>query len=167
MNDLIKVISRRIDGGIKRTWDAELIRLTGSNIVLDGRFASDVEHPDLGLIRKGTISIEYYWTDRWYNIFAFYQPDGIFRNFYCNINQPPLFNTKTLDYIDMEIDLFIDKDLSSRILDLDEYEAAKKKYAIKPEIDAEVFRAVSELETMLSKGEAPFDNIQPYSTLDL
>jgi hypothetical protein len=50
-------------------------------IELTGEFAEDVEHSNLGQIKNGTVSHEYFWLDRWYNVFRFHEPDGTLRNF--------------------------------------------------------------------------------------
>ena len=62
-----------------------------------GVFDLEVEHPDLGIIRRGTVSYEYYWLDQWYNVFRFENPDGPLRNYYCNVNMPPVFANNVLD----------------------------------------------------------------------
>ena len=87
----VTINSRKYDQTIRRSWRAELIETTGSMLVFIGKFEFDVEHTDLGFIPRGTVSYEYYWLDRWYNIFRFLLPDGRLRNYYCNINMPPVF----------------------------------------------------------------------------
>ena len=39
--------------------------------MLDAVFDEEIEHDLLGTIPSGTISTEYYWLDRWYNVFRF------------------------------------------------------------------------------------------------
>ena len=43
-------------------------------------------------LHRERISLEYYWLDRWYNVFRFSDPDGKLRNYYCNVNVPPQFD---------------------------------------------------------------------------
>ena len=81
----ITVNSRKYDQKIRRSWSGGLVSQTDSLLVVVGRFDSDVEHNDLGLIKKGTVSFEFYWLDRWYNVFRFHEPDGTLRNYYCNV----------------------------------------------------------------------------------
>lgn len=121
-NKLITINSRKYDGKIHRSWKAELICQKDSLLILVGKFEQEVKHSYLGVIRRGTVSYEYYWLDRWYNVFRFHEPDGNLRNFYCNINQPPKFEKGTLDYVDLDIDILVWKDLSTSILDLDEFD---------------------------------------------
>jgi hypothetical protein len=53
----------------------------GALLVLDAEFAETIHHPLLGTIERGTISEEYYWLDRPYNVFRFSTTAGGLRNF--------------------------------------------------------------------------------------
>lgn len=118
----IIINSRKFDGKIHRSWKAELISQKNSLLSLVGKFEQEVKHSHLGVIRRNTISYEYYWLDRMYNVFRFHEPEGDLRNFYCNINLPPSFEDNILDYIDLDIDILVWKDFSISTLDLDEFE---------------------------------------------
>jgi uncharacterized protein len=118
----VTINSRKYDLTIRRSWQARLIETKGSLLVFVGVFAEGVQHPDLGRISSGTISYEYYWLDRWYNVFRFHEPDGTFRNWYCNINMPPKFEGSVLDYVDLDIDILIWPGKEPIVLDEDEFE---------------------------------------------
>jgi protein associated with RNAse G/E len=119
---MITVNSRKFDGTIRRSWQCELVEKHDSLLVFVGEFDADVQHSDLGRIQKGTVSYEYYWLDRWYNIFRFHEPSGELRNFYCNIGMPPKFENGVLDYIDLDIDVLAGPDLVPIVLDREDYE---------------------------------------------
>src|SRR4051812_5839930 len=121
-DELITVISRKFDGTISRSWKCRFIEQQETLLTFVGEFDIDVEHAELGFIRRGTISYEYYWLDRWYNVFRFHEPNQQLRYYYCNINMPLRFEGGTLDYVDLDIDVLVSADLSYRILDLDDYE---------------------------------------------
>jgi len=72
----ITINSRKFDGKIHRSWQAESIAQKDSLLIFVGEFDKEVKHSHLGVIRRGTISYEYYWLDRWYNVFRFHEPDG-------------------------------------------------------------------------------------------
>lgn len=124
----ITINSRKYDGSIGRSWKCDLIRKSGTELVFVGTFDLDISHPDLGNLKRGTISYEYYWLDRWYNIFCFYEPDGRFRNYYCNVNMPPVFVDGILNYVDLDIDVVVWPDGSFKILDEGEYEQNAIKF---------------------------------------
>ena len=128
-------------------------------MVLQGEFAESIEHPDLGLIEKNTISTEYFWLDRWYNVFRFQQPDGKLRNFYCNVNMPPKFDGKVLDYVDMDIDVILWPEGRVVTLDEDEFEANASRYDYPPYIRRSVHEAVDQLKQLIEAREFPFESL--------
>ncbi|HVF29506.1 MAG TPA: hypothetical protein VNA22_00995, partial [Pyrinomonadaceae bacterium] len=71
---MITINSRKYDGTIRRAWTCEFIEQRDSLLLFVGEFEAAVEHRDLGRIEAGTVSYEYYWLDRWYNIFRFHEP---------------------------------------------------------------------------------------------
>lgn len=127
-------------------------------IVLDGLFEADIEHASLGLIKKGTRSIEYYWSDRWYNIFAFYGPEGSLRNYYCNINLPPKFDGKKLTYVDLDLDLLVSPDMKITLLDEEEFKINSNKYEYPKAVIQNINNAMKELLTLIGQREFPFQS---------
>ena len=153
---IVTVNSRKFDERIHRTWKAELKMRSDSLLLLSGKFEQQIEHPHLGVIRRGTISEECFWLDRWYSIFRFYEPDGTFRNFYCNLNMPPKFENNVLDYIDLDIDILVRKDLSCTILDVEEFEQNSKIYNYSDEIKQKTRQTLKELQEMARLKTFPF-----------
>jgi protein associated with RNAse G/E len=155
----ITVISRKYDLSIRRTWKCDLVGRSGPLIELIGAFAEEVEHPDLGLIKKGTLSHEYFWLDRWFNVFRFQEPGHTLRNFYCNLNMPPQFDGETLDYVDLEIDLLLWPD--GRVITLDEDEFAENavKYEYSIIVIQNVDSALIELRALISARQFPFNTV--------
>ncbi|MEO8572503.1 MAG: DUF402 domain-containing protein [Pyrinomonadaceae bacterium] len=163
---MITVNSRKFDGTIRRSWQCELVEQRDSLLIFVGEFETDIQHSDLGRIKKGTVSYEYYWLDRWYNIFRFHEPTGELRNFYCNINMPPKFENEVLDYVDLDIDVFAGPDLSPTVLDREEYEYNAKIFDYPTELRAEVESTLSELLEHFENRDVPgvpdlFATIQP------
>ena len=146
----------KYDGSAHRSWQARVLRQEGSLIVLDGTFVDEVDHDLLGTIAGGTRSLEYYWLDRWYNVFRFAQPNGELRNYYCNINVPPKFADATLSYVDLDLDVFVQPDFSYRILDVEDFEANAKKYGYSAEVLTNARQAILELETLIQTRAFPF-----------
>lgn len=125
--------------------------------MLVGVFDRDVTHDHLGLIRKGTVSYEYFPVDRWFNIFRFHEPHGSFRNFYCNISMPPAFADGVLDYVDLDIDVIVWPDFRIEILDGEEFTANAAEFGYSDEILSRVETALDELILLIENREFPFD----------
>ena len=54
-------------------------------------------------------------------MFQFLKDDGATRLFYCNVNTPPAMEGDALTYIDLDIDILVEPDLSYQVLDLDDF----------------------------------------------
>lgn len=149
----VKVNSRKFDQSINRSWDCQLLKHSGNNLELLGTFERDVEHSDLGRIQKGTLSVEHFWLDRWYNAFYFFEPNGEFRNFYFNITMPPHFSDGVLDYVDLDIDVLVWPDGDVQILDQEEFEQNAISYKYPPTVLSNSSTALSEVLKMVQQGE--------------
>jgi uncharacterized protein len=125
-------------------------------LVLDGEFDQDIEHDLLGKIASGTLSREYYWLDRWYNVFRFSDPDQQLKSFYCNINMPPSFDGEILSYTDLDIDVLVKPDFTYQVLDLEDFERHAALYQYPEEVKANTRRALNELIGLIESRAFPF-----------
>lgn len=125
--------------------------------MLDAVFDEEIKHELLGTISSGTISTEYYWLDRWYNVFRFSDPNRKLQNFYCNINQPPSFDRGVLSYIDLDIDVLVAPAFTYRVLDIDDFEENAKRYAYPDEVQANARQALADLISLIEARVFPFN----------
>jgi len=146
-DDEIVVRVYKYDGREHRTWRARLAQQVGPLIVLDAVFAEEVEHDLLGRIAAGTVSKEFYWLDRWYNVFRFND------RFYCNVAEPPSFDGSLLTYVDLDIDVLVEQDFSYRILDLEDFET----YPYPAEVKQKARHAVAELLSLVEARSFPLN----------
>jgi protein associated with RNAse G/E len=146
----------KYDGHEHRRWPARIAKIAGPLIVLDAVFDEEIEHDLLGTISSGTISTEYYWLDRWYNVFRFSGPDRELQRFYCNVNVPPQFDGHVLSYIDLDIDVLVEPDLTYKILDEDDFEQNAKRYLYPDQVKVNARRALAELTELIESRSFPF-----------
>ena len=156
VRETIIVRACKQDGREHRRWSAELVERNGTLLVLDAYFPEEVTHDLLGTIAVGTHSLEYYWLDRWYNIFRFAHPNGDLRNFYCNVNLPPVLAGSVLSYVDLDLDILVAPDFSYQILDKDDFEENAKLYNYSAEIQSNAAKALDELVKMIDTRAFPF-----------
>jgi protein associated with RNAse G/E len=149
----------KYDGVEYRRWHARIARREGSLIALDAAFEFDVQHHLLGDIPRGTRTIEYYWLDRWYNVFQFLETDGSTRLYYCNINMPPTLAGGVLSYIDLDIDVLVQPDWSYEVLDKDEFEQNAEAFGYPPETVTAAHAAVRELVNLIETRHFPFSRV--------
>lgn len=154
----VTVNARKFDGKIYRSWRARFAAKKGSLLIFVGEFEEDVEHSQIGFIRRGTVSREYYWLDRFYNIFRFQETDGTLKNFYCNINLPPKFHNSVLDYVDLDIDVLVFRNFKYEILDLDDFAENAKKYRYPKELIKSAKENLKELIKLIENRNFPFDS---------
>lgn len=153
----IVVSVRKYDGVEHRRWPAKIARIEAPLLVLDAVFVEEIEHDLLGTISSGTISTEYYWLDRWYNVFRFSDPSGSLKSFYCNVNQPPGFDGQVLSYVDLDIDVLVAPDLTYKILDVEDFEENAKRYNYPADVQLSARRALTELIELIEARSFPFN----------
>lgn len=155
----VTVESRKYDGRLHRSWRARLVRREGPLIVLEGTFEEEVSHALLGRICAGTRSVEFYWEDRWYSVFRFQEPSGALRNFYCNVNHPPSFDGRVLSFTDLDIDILVMPDFTTRVLDAEEFEENAARFNYPVEVRDRVGLALDQLTRLIESRQFPFDDV--------
>jgi protein associated with RNAse G/E len=156
VGERISVHSYKYDGRLQREWPARLSRLEGTLIVVEGLFKEEFKHPLLGLIKAGTHSTEFFWTDRWYSVFLFREPTGELRNFYCNVNTPAQLSEAVLSFVDLDVDVLVLPDFSFQVLDREEFEAHAEAYGYPPLFRRRVQEATEELVSLIERRLFPF-----------
>lgn len=152
----ILVQSCKQDGRVRRSWPARVERASGTLFVLEGVFEEEVRHPLIGTIEAGTVSTEFFWTDRWYSVFRFQTPAGRLFKFYCNLNTPPKLNEGALTFIDLDVDVLVEPDYSYTVLDVEEFERHAELYRYPQLYRTRVREALAELFLMIEAREFPF-----------
>jgi hypothetical protein len=104
----------------------------------------------------------HYWTDRWFNVIRLETPgEGLF-GYYCNIATPLDFDGSTVRYVDLQIDVRVfaqpDGSLLHRVVDEDEFEAARQRYGYADDLVKRCYAAVDDLVRMVEAREFPFDS---------
>jgi protein associated with RNAse G/E len=156
IGDVITVNARKYDGRIRRSWAGGLVSATDDLITLLARFSETHVHNDLGTLHAGTISLEYFWLDRWYNVFQFREPDGTPKAFYANIAMPATFDGAVIDYVDLDIDVILWPDGRVDVLDRDDFEQNAVTYGYTDDVKTAAERALTELLGIVERREFPF-----------
>lgn len=160
MKNLTTINALKFDGKIHRSWRADLIERNENLLIFVGEFEKEVSHPQLGIIRRSTVSYEYYWLDRWYNIFRFHEPGGRLRNFYCNINMPPVFENGVLNYVDLDIDILVWTDFKYEVLDFDEFDENSLRFSYSVEVIKKSLATLKEVIDLIETRQFPFDFVE-------
>ncbi|HEY7832698.1 MAG TPA: DUF402 domain-containing protein [Ktedonobacterales bacterium] len=116
---------------------------------------------DLGYTRfePGDRFIEWFYTDRWYNIFEIHAATtGTLRGWYCNVAAPARLTDATVSCRDLLLDLWVAPDGTARVLDEDEFAADT---TLDPPTRAAALAALAALRALVDRRAPPFDAIAP------
>jgi len=121
----IKIQKRNPAGEVVYEYEGDELRRDETSIVLEALFTRD-DMPFMDVIfKKGDRFVEYYYSDRWYNIFAIYdRDDGHLKGWYCNIGKPAVIEKGVVSYVDLALDLWVSTTGEKTVLDEDEFEAS-------------------------------------------
>ena len=120
----IRVQKKNPAGEVVYEYAGDELRRDETTVVLEALFTRD-DMPFMDVVfKKGDRFVEYYYNDRWYNIFVIHdRDDGEIKGWYCNIGRPAVFEDDIVSYVDLALDLWISRDGKQTVLDQDEFEA--------------------------------------------
>ena len=108
-------------GEIKIQYQGEIIERRANGITIQAYW----EHPlkDLGYtcFEPGDRFIEYYYTNRWFNIFDISNASNERKGWYCNIAEPTAFYDDQIKQKDLLLDIWVDPWGTPLLLDEDEF----------------------------------------------
>lgn len=119
----IKVQKKNPEGDVLVEYEGDEIERDENSITLEALFTRD-DMPFMDVVfKKGDRFVEYYYSDRWYNIFAIYDRDnGQVKGWYCNVGMPAVIEDEVVSYVDLALDLWVSADGKQTVLDEDEFE---------------------------------------------
>jgi hypothetical protein len=148
----IKVQKKNPAGDVTYEYEGTLLSQDEHYIVLEALFdRADMPFMDV-VFKKGDRFVEYYYMERWYNIFVVYdRDDGKLKGWYCNIGKPAVFEEGIVSYIDLALDLWVSTTGQQTVLDEDEFEALE----LEEELKAEALRGLDGLKQLFLNGTPP------------
>ena len=119
----IKVQKKNPAGEVTYEYEGTLLRHDNHSVMLEAFFdRADMPFMDV-VFKTGDRFVEYYYMDRWYNIFVVHdRDDKSIKGWYCNIGMPAVFEDGVVSYVDLALDLWVSTDGSQTVLDEDEFE---------------------------------------------
>lgn len=110
-----------------------------------------------GEFRSPYDSTAYFWRDRWFNVFRLARPGCELALWYCNVTTPPTFEEGQISYVDLDLDVAVRPNGAIELLDEDEFQAHRQKYAYPAELVAEARHAAAEVANLARDRHFPFD----------
>jgi protein associated with RNAse G/E len=148
----IKVQKKNPAGEVTYEYEGVMLSRDQHSIVLEALFdRADMPFMDV-IFKTGDRFVEYYYTDRWYNIFVIHdREDGKIKGWYCNIGKPAVFEGDIVSYIDLALDLWVSADGKQSVLDEDEFEELN----LNGELKTGALKGLDELKTLFKSDNPP------------
>jgi hypothetical protein len=139
------------------SYTGNTIERSDNIIKLEARFNRDTSNAGYVIFEKYDRFVEYFYADRWYNIFEIHSAtDDRLKGWYCNIAKPAMFNDGIIDQVDLALDVWINPDGTALILDEDEFAELNLDEATRQQAQ----QAVQELIDLVHQQATPFDSIK-------
>lgn len=126
-------------------------------IQLEARFNRPDHVTPYHVFRQGDRMIEWFYTDRWYNIFQMHDvDDDHLKGWYCNITRPARFEDNAIYADDLALDLMVYPDGRTLVLDEDEF----ADLPLDPLTEEHALAVLADLKRMADHAEGIFHLIQ-------
>lgn len=153
-NTLITVIKNDHTGQEVWRYNGRVLARDPSWVKLEARFNRPDHVTPYHTFRQGDRFVEWYYSDRWYNIFEMHDADDDhFTGWYCNITRPAEITPTTVTADDLALDVFIAPDGAITVLDEDEF----ADLPLDESTRQQARRALDDLRRRAHTRAAPFD----------
>jgi uncharacterized protein len=155
-SDDIIVRKLGLAGEEKIRYAGRVLERTPGAVVLEAFFSRARMELDYVTLKPGDRFVEYFYADRWYNVFAIYDVDsGELKGWYCNITRPAVIADGEVSAVDLALDLWVAPDKSTLVLDEEEFAALP----LAPSEAAAARAACDELRALAAGRAGPFDRM--------
>ena len=152
MRRSVKVQKKNPAGEVTYEYEGVLLKQDEHSIVLEALFErADMPFMDI-VFKTGDRFVEYYYSDRWYNIFAIHdRQDGKIKGWYCNVGKPAVFEDGIVSYVDLALDLWVSIDGKQTVLDEDEFQ----ELDLNDELRSRAQQGLAELRSLFLNNKPP------------
>jgi uncharacterized protein len=110
-------------GEIKIQYQGEIIERLADRIIIQAYWELPLKDLGYTCFEPGDRFTEYYYTNRWFNIFDISNASNERKGWYCNIAEPAAINDDQIKQKDLLLDVWVDPWGTPLLLDEDEFEA--------------------------------------------
>ena len=120
---MITVTKKDAQGQTKIQYKGEVLEHSAYGIVIQASWTLPTKDLSYTTFEPGDQFIEYYYTDRWFNIFDISSADGTHKGWYCNVAEPAMIFNDHIEQVDLFLDVWVNPKGATLILDEDEFAA--------------------------------------------
>jgi len=118
----LTVIKQNEKGSEIWRYDGHILEQNVEMIILEALFNREDTILNDIVLKRNDRFVEYFFNDRWYNIFEIHdRDDGKIKGWYCDICRPAIITDFQITYQDLSIDLWVYPDGRKSILDRDQF----------------------------------------------
>jgi predicted RNA-binding protein associated with RNAse of E/G family len=121
---MITVVKQDPWGKAKTHYQGEIVEYLANGVVIQAFWTRPVRDLGYTIFEPGDLFIEYYYTDRWFNIFEIRNVQSERKGWYCNIAEPAIISADHIEQIDLYLDMWVTPTGEILVLDEDEFAAA-------------------------------------------
>ncbi len=118
---MITVTKKDTQGKPKIQYKGEVLERSAYGVVIQASWVQPTKKLGYTTFEPGDQFIEYYYTDRWFNIFDISSADGIHKGWYCNVTEPAIISDAHIEQVDLLLDVWVSSKGTTLILDEDEF----------------------------------------------
>jgi hypothetical protein len=151
---------RKVDHTGRETWrySGTLVERSPQHVVIEAFFDRPDRDDGYVVWRRGDRFLEWYFADRWYNIFRVHDvDDDHVKGWYCNITRPPTISDCSIIWSDLALDVWVTPDGEVQLMDEEEFAALP----LDAETRANALRGLEDLKARIARREVPFDLLPP------
>jgi len=120
---MITVVKLSPRGETKIQYQGEVVEYLSHGVIIQAYWSHPTKNLGYVSFEPGDRFIEYYYTDRWYNIFDIASTQGVRKGWYCNIAEPAILFEDRIEQVDLLLDVWVSPGGETLILDEDEFAA--------------------------------------------
>jgi len=120
---MITVVKQNPRGEPKIQYQGEILERLASGVIIQAYWSQATKHLGYTTFEPGDRFIEYYYTNRWYNIFDIADANGVRKGWYCNVAEPAVLFDERIEQVDLLLDVWVSPHGAIRVLDEDEFAA--------------------------------------------
>jgi hypothetical protein len=139
-------------------YNAEIIENGANFVCVRALFVGRRDEVRSGFMvfRRGDVMTEWFFNDRWYNIFRVQDgANGALKGFYCNITRPAQLSEEVVTAEDLALDVLVAPNGEITLLDEEEFEAMP----LSAEDRTQAWAAVEQLKQRVVARTPPFDEL--------
>lgn len=153
----ILVHSTKYDGSLHYRYAMQIVRREPGLLLLYAAAGTPIESYR-GQFVAEYHTLEWYWSDRCYNLSVIWHGDWRPRMHYVNIATPASWDDGTLRFVDLDLDVVWLADNDNVFLDdEDEFALHQERFGYPADLIARCWRSSADVRDMIARREYPFD----------